>query len=72
LKVESGKDDLLTVGAIAGLAFILADIAHEVIGHGVGLLAAGGRSGILTTTRSLPISLPETGVADCSIGSAGL
>ena len=44
-------DDLLTVGAIAVLAFMLADVAHEVIGHGVGLVAAGGHSGILTTTR---------------------
>lgn len=33
------------------LAFISTDIAHEVVGHGIGLLIACGRSGILTTTR---------------------
>ncbi len=36
---------------MAVLAFILADVAHEVVGHGIGFLLAGGRSGILTTTR---------------------
>jgi hypothetical protein len=44
-------DDLITVAAIGVLAFISTDIAHEVVGHGIGLLIAGGRSGILTTTR---------------------
>lgn len=45
------RDDVMTVAAIGILAFICTDIAHEVVGHGVGLLIAGGRSGILTTTR---------------------
>lgn len=45
------QDDVRTVAAIGILAFICTDIAHEVVGHGVGLLIAGGRSGILTTTR---------------------
>lgn len=44
-------DDLITVAAIGILAFISTDIAHEVAGHALGLLLAGGRSGIFTTTR---------------------
>jgi hypothetical protein len=47
----AGVDDLITVAAIGILAFISTDLAHEVVGHGIGLLIAGGRSGILTTTR---------------------
>ena len=43
-----GEDDLISVAAIGILAFISTDIAHEVVGHGIGLLIAGGRSGILT------------------------
>jgi hypothetical protein len=45
------EDDLVTVAALGILAFICTDVAHEVVGHAVGLLMAGGRSGILTTTR---------------------
>ncbi|MGH8091946.1 MAG: hypothetical protein ACREIF_00530 [Chthoniobacterales bacterium] len=45
------KDDLVTVIAVGVLAFIAVDIAHEVVGHGIGLLLSGGRAGILTTTR---------------------
>jgi len=48
---EEKEDDLLTLSAIAVLAFILTDIAHEVVGHGIGFLLAGGRACILTTTR---------------------
>jgi hypothetical protein len=44
-------DDPLTVGAIAVLAYVLADLEHEIVGHGIGFLLAGGRSCILTTTR---------------------
>jgi hypothetical protein len=44
-------DDVLTVIAIAVLAFMVADVAHEVIGHGVAYAALGGRSCVLTTTR---------------------
>ncbi len=47
----AGVDNILTVAAIGILAFISTDLAHEVVGHGIGLLIAGGRSGILTTTR---------------------
>jgi len=44
-------DDAFTVAAIGILAYICTDLAHEVVGHGVGLLLAGGRSGVFTTTR---------------------
>ena len=45
------QDDRLTVAAIAGLAFMVSDVAHEVIGHGLGFFLAGGQTGIYTTTR---------------------
>jgi len=55
----SAKDSLATVAAIGVLAFIATDIPHEVIGHGVGLLLAGGRAGTLTTTKLIyPVQLP--------------
>jgi hypothetical protein len=44
-------DDRLTVAAIAALAFILADVGHEVVGHALGFVRAGGHSAVLTTTR---------------------
>lgn len=47
----AGRYDLISAGAIGILAFICTDLAHEVAGHGIGLLIAGGRSGIFTTTR---------------------
>jgi hypothetical protein len=43
--------DLVTVAALGIVAFISTDMAHEVVGHGIGLLIAGGRSGTFTTTR---------------------
>jgi hypothetical protein len=43
--------DIVTLCAIAILAFILADIAHEVVGHGIGFILAGGHHCVLTTTR---------------------
>ncbi|MGD0683313.1 MAG: hypothetical protein ABR990_14835 [Terracidiphilus sp.] len=56
----SSRDDLWTVAAIAVLAAIVTNVAHETIGHGVGLLLAGGRSGILTTTRLIvPTPVPD-------------
>jgi hypothetical protein len=45
------RDDALTLAAIAMLAFIFADVSHEIIGHGAAYVAVGGRSFILTTTR---------------------
>lgn len=47
-------DDRTTVVAIAVLAFIVADIAHETLGHGIGYFLGGGTSGIFTTTRVIP------------------
>jgi hypothetical protein len=47
------RDDTPTIGAIAALAFIAADVGHEVVGHGIGFIAAGGHSAILTATRIL-------------------
>jgi hypothetical protein len=52
-------DDLWTVAAIAVLASIAANLAHETVGHGAGLLLAGGREGLFTTTRLIvPKQLP--------------
>jgi len=51
LRPALARDDAPTVIAIAILAFVLADVAHEVFGHGIGFLVAGGKSCILTTTR---------------------
>jgi hypothetical protein len=45
------RDDAPTLAALAILAFIVADLAHEVIGHGAAYLALGGRSFVMTTTR---------------------
>ena len=67
------SDDLITVAAIGILAFISTDIAHEVAGHGIGLLIAGGRSGILTTTRLIhepPLPAPGWRIFDIG-GPAG-
>ena len=47
-------DDRTTVVAIAVLAFIVADMAHETLGHGIGYFLGGGTSGIFTTTRIIP------------------
>ena len=53
-------DDLITVSSIAVLAYILADIAHEGAGHILGFYLAGGKSGLLTTTRLTEwITLPD-------------
>jgi hypothetical protein len=48
--VPDDRDDRPTLIAIAILAFILADIVHEVIGHGLAYIAVGGRSFVMTTT----------------------
>ena len=49
MQAES-RDDAPTLAALGILAFIVADVAHEVIGHGAAYLALGGRSFIMTTT----------------------
>jgi hypothetical protein len=46
-----GADDAPTLVSVAILAFILADVAHEGFGHGLGFYLAGGQSSMLTTTR---------------------
>jgi hypothetical protein len=59
-QAPSSRDDFWTVAAIAVLAAIVTNMAHETIGHGVGLLLAGGRSGIFTTTRLIvPTPVPN-------------
>ncbi len=53
-------DDFLTVASIAVLAFIIADMAHEGLGHGFGFYFAGGQSSMLTTTRLIEwVKLPD-------------
>ena len=54
------SDDTLTVVSIAALAFVIADLAHEGVGHGFGFYFAGGHSCMLTTTRLIAwITLPD-------------
>jgi hypothetical protein len=54
------KDDILTVASIAVLAFIVADMAHEGIGHGFAFYFVGGQSSMLTTTRLIEwVKLPD-------------
>lgn len=55
------RNDVLTVAAIAVLAFLLTDIAHEVVGHGAAYFAAGGRGCVLTTTRLIGTVHSELG-----------
>jgi hypothetical protein len=73
LQASSSRDDLWTVAAIAVLAAIVTNVAHETIGHGVGLLLAGGHSGIFTTTRLIvltPVPDPAWRIFDLG-GPAG-
>lgn len=42
-------DDLLTLAALGIVAFIVADITHEALGHGLITLAAGAKPVLLTT-----------------------
>jgi hypothetical protein len=51
-------DDALTLGAMGIAAYILADVVHECLGHGVACVAAGGRITLLTSVlfRSEPWS----------------
>jgi hypothetical protein len=51
LRPGIAQDDVLTLIAIAILAFTLSDVAHESIGHGAAYIALGGRSFVMTTTR---------------------
>ena len=42
-------DDPLTLAALGVLAFALADVAHEALGHGLATVAVGGKAVLLTT-----------------------
>ena len=46
---EPSRDDAFTLVALGTVAFILADVAHEGLGHGLATLAAGGTPVMLTT-----------------------
>jgi hypothetical protein len=53
-------DDRITVCSIAVLAYVIANVAHEGAGHALGFYLAGGKSGMLTTTRLIEwIALPD-------------
>jgi hypothetical protein len=43
-------DDALTLSALGILAFVIADMAHEALGHGLATLAVGGQPVLLTTS----------------------
>ena len=59
-KILATSDNTLTVVSIAALAFVIADLAHEGVGHGFGFYFAGGHSCMLTTTRLIAwIKLPD-------------
>lgn len=51
---DFATDDRTTIVGISVLAFIVADIAHETLGHGIGYFLGGGTAGIFTTTRVIP------------------
>jgi hypothetical protein len=56
------RDDRWTVAAIAMLAFMLTDVGHEVLGHGIGYVLGGGHSWLSTTTRIVgDTRLPDPG-----------
>lgn len=42
-------DDIPTLSAISMLAFMLSDVLHEAVGHGLTALLTGAQSGLLTT-----------------------
>jgi hypothetical protein len=46
---EKSKDDALTLAALGIVAFVLADVTHEGLGHGLAALAVGATPVMLTT-----------------------
>jgi hypothetical protein len=48
--MEADRHDALTVAAIACLAFIIADLSHEVLGHGVVAYLLGAHHFLLSST----------------------
>jgi len=49
MKLPSHTNSYFTLGAIAAVAYIVACVAHEVIGHGGMCLVVGGRVTLLTS-----------------------
>jgi len=47
---DVSTDDGLTLIAVGVLAFIVADVTHEGLGHGIATLAVGGKAVILTSS----------------------
>ena len=49
---ETGEltDDTLTLVALGIVAFVVADVAHEALGHGLAVLALGAKPVLLTTS----------------------
>jgi hypothetical protein len=42
-------DDRLTLVAFGVVAFIVANVSHEAVGHGLATLAVGGKVNFITT-----------------------
>ena len=49
MNLARSKDDLATAAAIGLLAYLSADVAHHVFGHGVACLALGGKINSLSS-----------------------
>lgn len=69
----SKKNDALTLGAIGVLAYIIADVAHEVLGHGATCLFTGGKITLLTSVffRNEPLSRIVAAAGPCGNVIAG-
>jgi hypothetical protein len=71
------RDGLNTVAAIALLAYVSADVAHHLLGHGVACVASGGRIVLLSsifvncTVRGAAVDLAGP-FANLAIGMAAL
>ena len=73
---ETGEvtDDVLTLIALGIVAFVVADVAHEALGHGLAVLAMGAKPAMLTTcyfrsSGSLSRWIPAAGgIANVVVG----
>jgi hypothetical protein len=45
----ASTDDRLTLAALGAVAFVVANVSHEAVGHGLATLAVGGKVDLLTT-----------------------
>jgi hypothetical protein len=67
-------DDALTLVALGVVAFVIADMSHEALGHGLATLAVGGQPVLLTashfsSSRSLSRWIPAGGgIANLIVG----